>query len=239
MSHQGQQNVFVPRQLPHQIVALKDEPKLPPPENGQLVILQIVDFPIPEPDGPGAGPVQPPQQMQQRGFPGAAGAGDGGKAALFHGKGNAVYSQNPLLAGAVEPGEVVTLQDIHWVYLLYALDAFRITSPSYAPVTDILRFRKIFVQLWKVQGKLQAAWDILGGNAAVVSPDDLLDDGKANANPVAGVVPVVKPLKKPGKCLWLHAAAIVGEEQPDLLGIFGQHHLDAPCRDRVLAGILE
>ena len=84
-----------------QVVVLEDEADLPPPEDGQGLVLQGEDVLSVHGDGAGGGPVQAAQHVEEGGLAGAGGADHGGEFALFHRQVHAVQGADLRLAGAV------------------------------------------------------------------------------------------------------------------------------------------
>ena len=109
--HQRQINVVLQGEVVQQVEVLKDEPEVFPPESRQPGFRNGGKVLAVQQDLPGSGLVQCGQQIQQRGFAGAAFAHDGHVFARLYRKGHAGQGRHthPAEAGGVNFLQVVYL----------------------------------------------------------------------------------------------------------------------------------
>lgn len=80
----GEDDVLIYAEHRHQIIGLEHEADLPPPEDGQLLVLQGGQLPAVHRHRAGGGPVQPAQHVQQGGLARPRRADDSHELAVLH-----------------------------------------------------------------------------------------------------------------------------------------------------------
>ena len=103
------------RQLSDKVIALEHKTEAAAAQNRKLIvvvgkeILSLVD------DLPTGRPVQPAEQMQERGFAAAGFAGDRGKGALLKGEAHVLQRMNGRGGAAIGLGQIFTTDNVHIV----------------------------------------------------------------------------------------------------------------------------
>ena len=130
----GQDDVLPYAEHRHQIVGLEYKADLPPPEDGQLLVLERKDILAVHGYFAGGGAVESAQHMQQGALARTRRAHDGYKFSLFHRKVHPIQGLDQGVAGAVVFFQAFRLQDAHTANLPIKIvcDVFSFPSQTIA-----------------------------------------------------------------------------------------------------------
>ena len=113
VQQQGQGDVLLHVQHGDEIEKLVNQTDLPPAENGQVGLVQLVDVGAVDIHLTGGGDIHAAQNVQQRGFAGTGGPDDGHKLPLLHRERYIVQCFDRCVALAVYLGQMLHTKNFH------------------------------------------------------------------------------------------------------------------------------